>query len=116
MDASGQLTGTPLAIAADEVTAFARCGSQRLINLYDAWDQPNEAAKWRAEMMELNRELQQRELLPVRVTVHLKKNGRTTMRQESRHRVITTFAAESEGINSREVVRRLVDELQEENK
>jgi MoxR-like ATPase len=31
------------------------------------------------------------------------------------HRVITTFAAESEGITSRDVVRRLVDELKEEN-
>jgi MoxR-like ATPase len=30
------------------------------------------------------------------------------------HRVITTFAAESEGISSRDVVRRLVEELQEE--
>ena len=30
------------------------------------------------------------------------------------HRVITTFAAESEGISSRDVVRRLVGELQEE--
>ena len=30
-------------------------------------------------------------------------------------RVITTFAAESEGITSRDVVRRLVDELKEEN-
>ncbi len=30
------------------------------------------------------------------------------------HRVITTFAAESEGISSRDIVRRLVDELQEE--
>ena len=31
------------------------------------------------------------------------------------HRVITTFAAESEGLTSRDVVRRLVDELREEN-
>ena len=31
------------------------------------------------------------------------------------HRVITTFAAESEGVTSRDVVRRLVDELREEN-
>jgi MoxR-like ATPase len=31
------------------------------------------------------------------------------------HRVITTFAAESEGITSRDVVRRLVEELKEEN-
>ena len=30
------------------------------------------------------------------------------------HRVITTFAAESEGISSREVVRRLVSELQDD--
>ena len=30
------------------------------------------------------------------------------------HRVITTFAAESEGISSRDVVRRLVAELQED--
>ena len=31
------------------------------------------------------------------------------------HRVITTFAAESEGVTSRDVVRRLVNELREEN-
>jgi MoxR-like ATPase len=30
------------------------------------------------------------------------------------HRVITSFAAESEGINSRQIVRRLVDELEQE--
>ena len=30
------------------------------------------------------------------------------------HRVITTFAAESEGISSREVVRRLVADLQDD--
>ncbi|MEL0120115.1 MAG: AAA family ATPase, partial [Opitutae bacterium] len=30
------------------------------------------------------------------------------------HRVITTFAAESEGVSSRDVVKRLVDELQAE--
>ncbi len=31
------------------------------------------------------------------------------------HRVITTFAAESEGITSRDVVQRLVKELSEES-
>ena len=63
--------------------------------------QYNEFAKWFTQLnalfrpippavrMELNRELQQRSRLPVRVTVHLKKNGRTTVRQESRHRLIT---------------------------
>jgi MoxR-like ATPase len=30
------------------------------------------------------------------------------------HRVITSFAAESEGISSRQIVRRLVDELVKE--
>ena len=30
------------------------------------------------------------------------------------HRVLTTFAAESEGMNSRDVVRRLVDDLSKE--
>ena len=30
------------------------------------------------------------------------------------HRVITTFAAESEGVSSRDVVKRLVDQLQAE--
>jgi MoxR-like ATPase len=31
------------------------------------------------------------------------------------HRVITTFAAESEGVTSRDIVRRLLQELREEN-
>lgn len=62
--------------------------------------QYNEFAQWFAQLnavfrpippavrMELNHELRQRHRLPERVVVHIKKNGRTSVRQESRHRLI----------------------------
>lgn len=66
-------------------------------------DQYNEFAKWFTQLnalfrpippavrMELNRELKSRDRLPMRVTVHIKQNGRTSVRQESRHRLITNL-------------------------
>ncbi len=41
-----------------------------------------------AVRMELNRELRQRDRFPLHVVVDIKKNGRTRVRQESRHRLI----------------------------